>query len=209
MPGLVYDEGVQERTKSVLKCCVRVFQVSYLKGKIFPGIQTLGLGFVRGQRLAIFHLASFERCNHEDGAGHAATTSWRTPGNPVLAEALNANQEIEIVQKELDTSFNLYDAFVGRKVQKVVASLKTVRLRQPTNRPVLSDCDPQSQGFIRTLEDSSRNAHQTGLVRAVLAAAFYPQFGQFLPPPKGQRFVKLLTASQEKVGPSSVAEYAS
>ena len=57
----------------------------------------------------------------------------------------------------------------------------------------------QSLGFIRSIEDSSRNATQNALVRAVLGAAFYPQFGQLLIPPKGQKGIKLLTASQEKV----------
>lgn len=57
----------------------------------------------------------------------------------------------------------------------------------------------QSQGFMESVADVSQNSHQMGLVRAVLGAAFYPQYGQLLPPLKGQRGVKLLVSSQEKV----------
>lgn len=51
-----------------------------------------------------------------------------------------------------------------------------------------------------SLEASSQNAHDNGLIRAVLGAAFYPQFGQLISK-KGDRFAKVLTSSQEKVGP--------
>jgi hypothetical protein len=61
----------------------------------------------------------------------------------------------------------------------------------------------QAQGFVSSLEASSQNAHVNDLIRAVLGAAFYPQFGQLISK-KGQRFAKVMTSSKEKVRALSI-----
>ena len=58
----------------------------------------------------------------------------------------------------------------------------------------------QAQGFVRTVEQASGQAWQSGVVRSVLGAAFYPQFGHLVPVEQNgkARGIKLLTAGQEK-----------
>lgn len=55
----------------------------------------------------------------------------------------------------------------------------------------------QAQGYIGSTDDPNRNAGNSAVVRAVLGAALYPQFGQIIE--TKQKHCKLVTPKQEKV----------
>ena len=54
----------------------------------------------------------------------------------------------------------------------------------------------QAQGLLTHLGEASKNVQNLGLVRSVLAASLYPQFGQIVQTPQRQQ--RLLIASKEK-----------